>query len=243
VTTLAREEVNVVDLVAAIRRQSPSQVQPDTDPGPTWGPDTVGVVGAHPGAGATAVAVALVDVLARCGRPATLVDLAPAPDAFTAAECEVDSGNAAWRAGRRGEAQLLRRRGPAADAVPATGPTCPTVVDGAQGPLGREVLVCRPTLPSVRRAEPVSGRATLVAVVGAARWPKPVAASLGPSLAAASRSGRMVFVPHSRHLEVNGVDAEPTPPHVVAAVGRLAELLWGDLDGAPSRPRWRGLRR
>jgi hypothetical protein len=239
-TALAREEVSVVELVAAIRRQAPSQVQLGTDPGPTWGPDTVGVVGVHPGAGATAVAVALVDVLARCGRPATLVDLAPAPDAFTAAECEVDSGNAAWRAGRRGEAQLLRRRGPAAGALPATGPT---VVDGAQGPLDREVLVCRPTLPSVRRAEQVSGRATLVAVVGASRWPKPVAASLGPSLAAASRSGRVVFVPHSRHLEVNGVDAEPTPSHVVAAVGRLAELLWGDLGGEPPGPRWRGLRR
>jgi hypothetical protein len=239
-TALAREEVSVVDLVAAIRRQAPSQVQPGTDPSPTWGPDTVGVVGAHPGAGATAVAVALVDVLARCGRPATLVDLAPAPDAFTASECEVDSGNAAWRAGRRGEAQLLRRRGPAVGALRAAGPT---VVDGAQGPLDREVLVCRPTLPSVRRAEPVSGRAALIAVVGASRWPKPVAASLGPSLAAASRSGRVIFVPHSRHLEVNGVDAEPTPSHVVAAVGRLAEHLWSDLGGEPSRPRWRGLRR
>jgi hypothetical protein len=239
-TTLAREEVSVVDLVAAIRRQAPSQVQPGTEPDPTWGPDSVGVVGAHPGAGATAVAVALVDVLARCGRPATLVDLAPAPDAFTAAECEVDSGCAAWRAGRRGEVQLLRRRGPALGALPAIGPT---VVDGAQRPLDREVLVCRPTLPSVRRAEAVSGRAAAVAVVGASRWPKPVAASLGPSLAAASRSGRVVFVPHSRHLEVNGVDAEPTPSHVVAAVGRLAELLWGDLGEAPPGPRWRGLRR
>lgn len=242
-TALAREEVSVVELVAAIRRQAPSHLQSGTDPGRTWGPDTVGVVGAHPGAGATAVAVALVDVLAGCGRAATLVDLAPTPDAFTAAECEVDSGNDAWRAGRRGEAQLLRPRGHVAGAAPTTGPTGPTVVDGAQGPLDREVLVCRATLPSVRRAEAVAGRAALVAVVGAARWPKPVAASLGPSLAAASRSGRVVFVPHSRRLEINGVAAEPTPSHVAAAVGRLAELLWADLGEAPSRPRWRGLRR
>lgn len=238
-TTLEREDLSVVDLVAAIRRQAASPGERTPEPG-TWTADCVGVVGAHPGAGATAVAVALVDALARSGCPATLVDLAPIPDAFAAAEREVDSGSATWRAGRRGDAQLLRRRGPKAGIPPSTGPT---IVDGAQAALDREVLVCRPTLPSVRRAEPGSGRATAVAVVGASRWPRPVALSLGPALATASSEGRVIFMPHSRHLEVNGVDAGPTPSAVLAAAHRLVGLLWRDLSGESPRHRWRGLGR
>lgn len=239
-TTLAGEDLNAADLVAAIRRQVASPGAHTPEPA-TWTADCVGVVGAHPGAGATAVAVALVDALARSGCPATLVDLAPIPDAFAAAEREVDSGSATWRAGRRGDAQFLRRRGPEAGAGPLS--TGPTVVDGAQAALDREVLVCRPTLPSVRRAELGSKRATAVAVVGASRWPRPVALSLGPALATASSEGRVIFVPHSRHLEVNGVDAGPTPSAVLAAAHRLVGLLWRDLGGESPRHRWRGLGR
>jgi hypothetical protein len=238
-TTLAVEGLNAADLVAVIRRQAASPGGHTPEPG-TWTSDCVGVVGAHPGAGATAVAVALVDALERSGCPATLVDLAPIPDAFAAAECEVDSGSATWRAGRRGGARLLRRRGPEGGAPPSTGST---VVDGAQAALDREVLVCRPTLPSVRRAEPGSSQATAVAVVGATRWPRPVALSLGPAMAAASSEGRVIFVPHSRRLEVNGVDAEPTPSTVLAAAHRLVGLLCRDLDGESPRHRWRGLGR
>ena len=55
--TLAGEDLNAADLVAAIRRQAASPGGHTPEPG-TWTADCVGVVGAHPGAGATAVAVA-----------------------------------------------------------------------------------------------------------------------------------------------------------------------------------------
>jgi hypothetical protein len=238
-TAVVGEAVTVADLVAAVRRRQPS-LTPRAEPGPGWSADCIGVLGAHPGAGATAVAVALVDALGTLGHRPTLVDLAPAPDAFGAAECEVDSGRPGWRAGRRGTARVLRRSDPAAAVIAMPGPT---VVDGARPGPERQILVCRTALPSIRRAESACREAAAIAVVGARRWPKPLAASLGPALAAAADAGRVVFVPHSRELQLNGVDAEPTPARVLAGGIRLAELIWPDLAQTPSRHRRRGRRR
>lgn len=238
-TAVVGEAVTVADLVAAVRRRQPP-LTPPAEPGPAWSADCVGVLGAHPGAGATAVAVAIVDALGTLGHHPTLVDLAPAPDAFGAAECEVDSGRPGWRAGRRGDARVLRRSDPAAAVFAMPGPT---VVDGARLGPERQILVCRPALPSIRRAESACREVAAIAVVGARRWPKPVAASLGPALAAIADAGRVVFVPHNRDLQLNGVDAEPTPARVLAAGMRLAELIWPDLAQTPSRHRRRGRRR
>jgi len=239
-TAVVGEAVTVADLVTAVRRRQLTPLTPPAEPGPPWSADSAGVLGAHPGAGATAVAVALVDALGARGHHPTLVDLAPAPDAFGAAECEVDSGRPGWRAGRRGDARVLRRSDPAAALFAVPGPT---VVDGARLEPERQILVCRPALPSIRRAESACREVAAVAVVGARRWPKPVAASLGPALTAAADAGRVVFVPHHRDLELNGVDAEPTPARVLAAGMRLAELIWPDLAQTPSRHRRRGRRR
>src|SRR3954452_12846167 len=109
VSATVTEAVSVSDLVAAVRRQqAPRPASP-----PRVGAYPIrgaSVVSAHPGAGATTVAVALADALDAIGRPGTLLDLAPSPDAFAGAECEVDSRVLDCRAGRRGQTQVRRRR-------------------------------------------------------------------------------------------------------------------------------------
>ena len=233
------EAVSVSDLVAAVRRQQAPRPAPPLQVGasPIRG---ASVVGAHPGAGATTVAVALADALDAIGRPGTLLDLAPSPDAFAAAECEVDSRVPGWRAGRRGQTQVLRRRTHEAEAPKFSNDL---VVDGRMESLKSRVLVCRATLPSVRRADADLPDGAVLAVVGCSRWPKVVAASLGPTLQRAMNDGRIVFFPHDRDLELNGVDAEPLPSSARAAGRHVIELLWPDLVGPSSPHRWKGRRR
>lgn len=226
--------IAVADLVEAVRHQrAPRNLAP---PEPAAAPVRgIAVVGAHPGVGATTVAVALVDALDATGHRATLVDLASAPDAFAAADREVDLRVPGWRAGRRGQIQILRRR-----THEAKSPAFSTdfVVDGRMDAVNSQVLVCRATLPSIRWAEAALSDG-VVAVVGVRRWPRVVAASLGPALRRASEDRRIVFVPPYRSLERNGVDSAPLPSGVQAAGRRVIELLWPDVAG-PSPTRWRG---
>ena len=238
-STTAAEAVSVSDLVAAVRRQQVPRLAP---PAPVGTPKIRGacVIGAHPGAGVTTVAVALVDALDAIGRPGTLLDLAPSPDAFAAAECEVDSRVLGWRAGRRGQTQVLRRRTQEAAAREFS---TDLVVDGQIESLKSRVLVCRRTLPSVRQADAALADGAVLAVVGSSRWPKVVAAALGPALQRAVNDGWVVFVPHDRDLELYGVDVEPLPASACAAGRRVIELLWPDLAGSSSPRRWKGRRR
>ena len=238
-STSVTEAVSVSDLVAAVRRQQ----GPRPAPPPQVGASPIrgaSVVGAHPGAGATTVAVALADALDAIGRPGTLLDLAASPDAFAAAECEVDSRVPGWRAGRRGQTQVLRRSAHEAEAPKVSSDL---VVDGQMESLKSRVLVCRATLPSVRRADADLPDGAVLAVVGCSRWPKVVAASLGPTLRHAMNDGRIVFVPHDRDLELYGVDSEPLPTSARAAGRHVIELLWPDLAGSSSPHRWKGRRR
>ncbi|WP_460818644.1 hypothetical protein [Nocardioides korecus] len=117
------------------------------------------------------------------------------------------------------------------------------VVDGQLESLKSLILVCRATLPSVRRADAALADGAVLAVVGSSRWPKVVAASLGPSLQRAADDGRVVFVPHDRDLELYGVDVEPLPASAHAAGRRIIELLWPDLANSSSPRRWKGHRR
>ena len=91
------------------------------------------------------------------------------------------------------------------------------------------VLVCRSTVPGVRRAElalgDLPGRPVVVAV-GARRWPGEVQASFGPLLREAYDAGRVALVSADRRLEVNGVDAPPLPKAFDAAATRLLDLIW-----------------
>ena len=147
------------------------------------------------------------------------------------------------RAGGRGDEgrlQVLRRRTHEAEAPKFSSDL---VVDGRMESLKSRVLVCRATLPSVRRADADLPDGAVLAVVGCSRWPKVVAASLGPTLQRAMSDGRIVFFPHDRDLELNGVDAEPLPSSARAAGRHVIELLWPDLVGPSAPHRWKGRRR
>jgi hypothetical protein len=223
------ETATVHDLVSALRNQRAGQPPLDwtklldADDG-----SPVCVHGAHHGAGASTIAVALTDAL--CGRgvaDVSLIDLADheAYGASEAIEVQADLGLRGWTGGRRGGARIVRL-GPPDHADDIDGNV---VVDVCRH--GRtfelNVVVCRGTVLSIRRAESILARAPdcVVAVVGASKWPAPVRTGLGPLLAVASSSGRVVFFPRERALEVNGLSAEPLPQSTLRAAGRLLDLL------------------
>lgn len=218
------------------------------------------VVGAHPGAGASTVALALADATALRdldGDAAVrLVDTAPyeASGLICAAERELGPGPGGWLVGRRGRVEIHRPGASMASTLdlPAVAPSHAgrLVVDGG-GPLpdlqawpleaisrllphASLVVVCRSTIPGVRRAERVLAdlarrrgpRRPIVVGVGGRRWPGPVRATFGPCMTRAHENGRIVLFPADRRLEVNGIDADPLPRSVTAAAVRLLDLVW-----------------
>jgi hypothetical protein len=231
--------VTVTDLVAAVRRQQNSRPIAPTPASATQPELSVCIVAAHPGAGATAVAVATADALAASGQEVTLLDGADSPDAFGAVEVEIDSGTPGLRVGRRGLATVVRRD---AGGLDSTAGESVMVIDGDIGTCVHRAIVCRPTLPSVGKAERLLTDGSLLAVVGASRWPPTVHASLGPAAKRATDGNRVVFFPHHRGVEIRGVDAEPTPMALLKGGSRLIELIWPDLVVPGSRRR-KGLRR
>jgi hypothetical protein len=256
-TTIAERTVTVADLVAAARRQQRSTPALDGVGGPRQlaARVDVRVVAAHAGAGASVVAVAMADALAARGEVGvTLLDLAPAQTSglVAAAECEIESGYRGWRGGRRGASRILR---PSSSVDPADltlplGIRGKTIADGDWSCVGssaeRVVMVCRGTVPGVRRAEAAlggCGAEVVVAVVGARRWPKVVAASLGPRLSAVATDGRVVLIPANDQVEIYGVDVGATPLPVLNAAARLVELIWPDLARPTTPHRMKGQRR
>jgi hypothetical protein len=219
--------VSLEDLVAAVRRQQADLPALAWMPPEPSGTVTVTVHGAHAGAGASTVAVALADVLEGRGEgDVTLVDLAKA-DEFGSSEAmqiRADLGLSGWVGGRRGGARMVRLADQHPDDIVGN-----VVIDARDRGWGLDidVLVCRASVPSVRRAESIlSGRrARAVAVVGAGKWPRPVRSSLGPHLRAAWVSGGVVFFPHDSALEVNGLSAEPLPTTTLRSAATVLGLL------------------
>lgn len=237
-TTVLEGEVTVADLVAAVRRQQASAPVLTSQPASGQPQRSVSIVAAHPGAGATAVAVAMSDALATRGQQVTLVDGAETPDAFGSVEVEIDSGSVGLRAGKRGHATVLRW----GTGVPATVPRYSVLVtDGGIASCQDRVIVCRPTLPSTDKAERLLEEGSLLAVVGASRWPAVVMASLGQSTRRAADRGQVVFFPRHRRVEIHGVHG-PTPSNLLAAGSRLIDVVWPD-PAAPHSRRWKGARR
>lgn len=207
----------------------------------------VAVVGAHAGAGASTVALALADVLAERGRERChLVETAPMPlsGLIAAARTELgmdDSGH--WRRGTRGPVTLDRRAddGPVAPwpsalpeparvhvldlGVPAGRPDEAELLARA----GATVLVCRATVPGVRAAAAEVLRwaapPTVLVSVGARGWPGPVRAVAGPVLSLLRRTDRVVDVPLARRLTVVGPTGDPLPHPVLKAAQRASALL------------------
>lgn len=218
------QPATVEDLVAAVRRQQSGAAR-------AWMPsrsesDRLGLCidGAHPGAGASTVAVALTDVLGS-RRDVTLIDAALDGEigASEGIEIRVELGMRGWMGGRRGAARIVQ---PVDSPSGTDDPQGNVIVDVAHGGWDVDVLVCRATVPSVRKAELILERAhpLAVAVVGASKWPAPVRSSLGPAMQAAWSVEDVVFFPYESALAVNGLTAEPLPVSTLRAANRLLDL-------------------
>lgn len=227
--TTSPSRLTIHDLVSAIRHGGDCALPPRWDPDSTSdGTVLADVRAAHPGAGASTVAVALCDVLAqRSEGDVTLVDLAP-DAAFGASETthvRVDLGLDGWAGGRRGRTKIVRLAPP----IEQASLTGDIVIDSGDSSAhqGQRVLVCRPTVLSARRVEVTVLEAEhwIVAVVGASKWPSAVRRSLGTHLERATADHRVVFFPLDDVLEVHGLSSDPLPVSTLRAAGRLVDLL------------------
>lgn len=211
----------------------------------------VAVVGAHPGAGASCVALLLTDALSAAGRGARLVEFASPTRSGLGAAADAELGvdvTGEWRFGRRGTGMVFRR---ATDTPTAAWPTggsagAVTVVDlgvldeattARLAAEPRAVVVCRATVPGVRAAERLLDRLAypdpkrvVVATVGCSRWPGEVTAAAGPVLRRLRAGGRVVVVPADRRLHVTGATSGPLPRRVMAAGRDLLDRI------CPARP-------
>lgn len=223
--------VSVAALVEAVRAEQATRCVPLPE---TQAPSIVAVRSAHPGAGGTTVALALLDALGdHVAARRTLIDLvAPAKSGLLgASETETVCEIPGWRRGTRAGAEILR---PADDAFGFPPHVdghvivdSPAVVGGAV-----TVVVCRPTLPSLRCADVLigsAGQTEHLVVVGARRWPKALRRLVPAGVADLSEEGRVTFFPHNRRLELYGPDSAPMPRELTAVALRLAEALWPDL--------------
>ena len=218
-------------------------------PSPPAGRRRVVVLAAHGGAGASTVALALAEAVAAAGRFAHLVECAPPPRSGLLAAATAELGLDAsghWRRGTRGDVVIDRLTGDAgpvelrSPADPASDREGMTIVDaGTDGPPdgcadAPLLVVCRATVPGVRRAEHLLHRLAppvSVAVVGPSRWLGPVRASVGPRLAERRRAGQLVAVPLDRGLELTGVHGAPLPRPLAASGRALLAVLEAAVGG------------
>lgn len=229
--------------VAEIQRilREPRSVRAPAHPPAPYG--WITVVAAHPGAGASTVALGLAEALAvRHRRPCHLIETAPPTRsgllAATRAELGLD-GSGGWRRGTRGPVTVDRR---AEDFSPTgwppglPGPDPLGVLDlwpdGATDDcllrhVDAVVLVSRATVPGLRAAQTALDGLCLtpaaLATVGAG-WSGPVRAAAGPALVRLRRGGRVVEVPLARRLALTGPTGDPLPRGVRLAAARLAAL-------------------
>lgn len=234
--------------LADVPDQRPEQPRRSTaDPA-----DPVLVLGAHPWAGASTVAVALADAAAAGGRSRVQLIDAASPESSglaCAAEREINSSVEGWILGRRGNIEVRRPTGavlspgaiPPFDAPPGS----PVVVD-AGWPLralqdesgwlptllrtAKLVVVTRATVPGASRAETALHRlgrdGITLAMVGARRLPDLLVASGGPRVRQLYDEGRIVAVPHDKRLAMHGVDASAAPRGIAAAVEVIGRFAW-----------------
>lgn len=260
--TAERQSVTVADLVETLnsQRQNPGlrQPAPRVDAAKSLPSSVLPilVLGAHPGAGASTVALALADLATPPPGAAGAVHLIDAASRehsglLCAAEHELGR-DGDWLVGRRGPIVLYRPAVPLASAGDIPSLPLPNggvlVIDAGWPhrellrsptpltsllPRCQVVLVCRASIPGVRRAQLAIADlpdSPLVVGVGASRWPGPVRATFGHKLCEAVDAGRGVVVPTSRRLEVHGIGPEPLPR---AATGAVAPLV-ADVLPAPS---------
>jgi hypothetical protein len=237
------------------------QVRPHGQPGASLSGRVVMVVGCHGGAGASILALAVAQAAGESGRCVRLLDCASPQRSglLTAVDAELGVDAGGWRRGRRARLPIDRLCDGLASAtdLPAppdepSGGAEVTVVDtgwsvadvlAGDSWLAQEaasaaiVLVARATIPALRQLEQTLATCPgdpVVALLGPARWARPVHATAGRLLKAAEAAGRVAIVPLDRHLSAAGITCAPLPRAVVAAGRQIfAAVLAADPDQPP----------
>ena len=251
------------ELTARLGHRGPAQDSPGpggvsggvTGGVPAWAPDpgrVVSVVAAHPGCGASTLALALATA---AGCPARVVECASASAsglvAASTAELGVDA--AGWARGRR-DTVIVERVGEVIWSVGEVPPPTGSVVEvtvldvaweagqvvGAASWLadqvatgsGRVVVVASMTVPGMRRLEEALALLgeedrVVAALAGPApgrRLARAVAGSTGPVTRHLDRAGRCVRVAWDRRLAVTGVDSAALPQALLTSARRLLTI-------------------
>ena len=220
------------------------------------------VSGVHSGAGASTVGLAVAEAAHALGATVAVDEFAGPFASGLGTACDAELGtdvSGRWLVGRRGGFTVRRLADSGAtiaNAAPPVGahPTLTIVDTGWSWPpvsthvvasaaatglpaalrIAPLVLVCRATVPSLRRAEAVLEQATVdlgpghrrvLAVLGPDRWPGEVLASVGPRIRLLRDQHRVVGVPLDKRLAVRGVTADPLPRSVTAAGRSLLQLF------------------
>jgi hypothetical protein len=195
------------------------------------------VMGAHPWAGTSTVALALADRASRGDEHVVIVDAAGRADSglLTVAERELPACEG-WAMGVRGAVQVRRPLSVKASPGPATPNDGLVLVDAGcrdetlmeSGDASGVVVVCRATVPGLRSAEValhrLGARGVVLAVVGARRLPNVVRGTAGLRVSELLATGRVVCFDHDRRLAVEGPDDRPLPRTLLASAGRVMDL-------------------
>ena len=200
------------------------------------------VVGAHPWAGASTVALALADRASRGHEHVVIVDAAGRADSglLTVAERDLPARDG-WAVGMRGAVEVRRPLSTSTPPRLATGPHdgllfvdagCRDEALVDSGDASGVVLVCRATVPGLRSAEValhrLGARGVVLAVVGARRLPNVVQRTAGLRVSELQATGRVVCFDHDRRLAVEGADDRPLPKPLLASAGRVLDILEAD---------------
>jgi hypothetical protein len=197
------------------------------------------VVGAHPGTGASTVALAIADAAAASGTTVLLAEDTTWPGLSAATEADLGECDTGWHVGRRGRVLIASRAATADPVRPPDAAPLRVVLDvgtrvEAVLPDCPLVLVCRATVPSLRLAERTLDALPgipLVAVIGPRRWPRLVRGSAGPRVGELLDGGRVARIPLDSRLTVVGLTPAPLPKAVLAAALSLIHLLETDAGG------------
>jgi len=238
-------------------RTSATRTLMATEVGQAWTPGpaelVVPVLGCAGQDGATTLALAIAGAAAV---PARVVECAAAPlsGLAVASDAELGPVGDAWQRGRRGGVSLERRTQlsgqrsePPLPSPAAEGPTVTILDAGVLWPAvhahgwvaqlvaaaPRLVLICRLSVPGMRRLETALDLLGEDRVIGAVvgpphrRWPRSVACTLGPLTRSLIRSERLVSVREDRRLALFGLTSTDLPRPVMAAGQDLLTLMEG----------------
>jgi len=199
--------------------------------------ESIVVVNAHAGAGASTVALALADEAARTRSVQVIEWCHPSRSGLAAASSrELGVSAPGWLRGTRGPSVVIDRpRAPDSVTHPESDVAdCLRVFD-VSDPMANidtvtAIVVCRLSIPGLLSAEAALARlpsTVALAVIGSRRWPVCVSRSVGPRVDAFRVTGRVVALPFDRRLAITGLTPAPLPRPLRSAAQTLLDLANG----------------